>query len=179
MRAKNDLAGQTIPSDVSAEKRAKRFWVSLVLVLMGIQVVIGGVALTLAIGNPSMAVVPDYHRTALNWDETRRALLASEDLGWNVSVSASDEVDGAGMRALVISITNSDSQSVVGLRVTGTAFHHAHADEVLPIQVGSPKGYQYFAMVPMREPGLWQVDLSIEGANTPVAESFEIEVRNL
>lgn len=51
-----------------AERNSKRIWVSLVVLLLGLQIGIGAIAISLATSDPSVAVVPDYHEAALNWD---------------------------------------------------------------------------------------------------------------
>ncbi len=55
-----------------AERRARHFWVSLIVGLLGLQVAGGITAIFLSVGDPSMAIVPNYHQAALNWDVTSR-----------------------------------------------------------------------------------------------------------
>ena len=93
-----------LKSTIEAERSAKRMWISLVILLFAIQISIGGTAIYLATGDPSVAVVPDYHTVALNWDAHHRARTAPERLGWKMNITASDVADTRGMRALELRI---------------------------------------------------------------------------
>ncbi|MFN5946968.1 MAG: FixH family protein, partial [Pirellulaceae bacterium] len=66
------------------ERRARRFWVGMILVLLlGSMSVWIGTAVV-AINDPSMSVLPDYHQQALRWDEVQQERAASDRLGWEV-----------------------------------------------------------------------------------------------
>jgi nitrogen fixation protein FixH len=153
-----------IESEILAERRAKRFWVSLVVVLLGLQLVIGFVALRLSTGDNSAAVVPNYHQAALNWDETKNALQAAGRNGWSLTLTASDVADGRGLRAIELKVLDSGQQTVDALTVTGHVYHHAFASDLRQIEFRSIGEGRYLAMAPMERKGLWQIELSIEGA---------------
>lgn len=59
----------TTDSDTRAEKRAKRFWISLIVGMFVVQTTMCFIALRFATVEASMAVEPDYHMKALLWDE--------------------------------------------------------------------------------------------------------------
>ena len=81
-------------ADIAAEKRAKRFWISLIVGLFAIQMTICGIAFRYATGQPSMAVTPNYHMKALKWDEHKAALAASKrDAQQASQTSESDPVE--------------------------------------------------------------------------------------
>ena len=77
------------PVDQRSERRAKRFWISLVLMLFAIQFTIGSVAIHYATSNPSMVVIPDYHEAALNWDAHQHLHTAANRLGWKIGIDVS------------------------------------------------------------------------------------------
>lgn len=162
-------------SELVAERRAKRFWVSLVLLLLTMQLAIGAVAIRLATGDRSVAVVPNYHQAALRWDDTKNARLAAKRNGWTLSLTVSDVADGRGMRAVVLHVLDSRQQIVDDLEVAGHVYHHALATEVKQIEFRSLGDGRYLTMAPMRRKGLWQVELSIEGSKEPMALSETIE----
>ncbi|MCA9136377.1 MAG: FixH family protein [Planctomycetales bacterium] len=167
----------TAESIESAEKRAKRFWIALVLFLFVIQCTIMGLVMHLAIGDPSSAVVPDYHNRALNWDKSRRTHEAVGRLGWTIQFSASDVADGRGMRAIELVIVDRSGNAIDDLLINGKLYHHARAGDVSSVQLKSVGQGKYMALVPAERSGLWQLELDINGAAEPVAHSvtFEIE----
>ena len=163
-------------SIASAEKRAKRFWIALVLFLFVIQSTIMGLVVHLAIGDPSAAVVPDYHNAALKWDETRRLLETADRLGWKIQFEPSDVADGRGMRALQVSIHNDRGAEVDELNVTGRLYHHARATDIQTIRFKPVGKGNYLVLAPVSKQGIWQLDLAIDGASEPMAKSLTFQV---
>ncbi|QEG01659.1 FixH [Stieleria maiorica] len=166
-----------IESIESAERRAKRFWIALVVFLFAIQCTIMGLVMHLAIGDPSAAVVPDYHNRALNWDEARRTLEAADRLGWQIRFEASDVADDRGMRAIELNITDEQGDGIDNLVVGGKLYHHARADEVSPVSLKSIGEGNYLALVPAGRAGIWQLELKIDGASEPVAQSLTFNIK--
>ncbi|MGB7328011.1 MAG: FixH family protein [Rubripirellula sp.] len=169
---KSELAAEQF----AAERSARRFWVSLVVVLLGLQLVIGFVAIRLATGDPTVAVVPDYHNQALDWDVTQRAMTAANRLGWSVEIEASDVSDGNGFRATEVSVTDQSGNPVDNLRIVGSVYHHARASDIERFELPSVGKGRYLTLAPMARPGLWQVEIFIDGAEVPMRKSIEIEI---
>ncbi|QDV42718.1 FixH [Stieleria neptunia] len=165
-----------IESNETAERRAKRFWIALVVFLFLIQSTIMGLVMHLAIGDPSAAVVPDYHNRALNWDATRRTLEAADRLGWSVTFEASDVADGRGMRALELKMVDRDGQPLNDLVVSGKLYHHARAGDVHPITLKSVGDGKYLALAPAARSGIWQLELKIDGGSEPVTQSLTFHI---
>ncbi|MEM6468119.1 MAG: FixH family protein [Planctomycetota bacterium] len=159
-----------------AEKRAKRFWIALVLFLFVVQGTIMGTVIKLAIGDPSAAIVPDYHNAAIHWDETVKMRSAAERLGWKVAFEPSDVVDTQGMRALEVNIVDKAGQPVDGLMVTGSLYHHARANDVCRIQFAGGGDGRYIDRVPASRAGIWQLELLIDGAEERIASSITFEL---
>jgi len=168
--------GSDLPAKQLAERRAKRFWVSLVVMLLGIQLVIGGVAFHLATGDRTVAVVPNYHQAALHWDETKSARTAAQRNGWILELTVSDVADGRGMRAVELQVHHSEPLACDELRVSAIIYHHALALEVQSIDFRSVGNGRYLAMSPMGRAGLWQINLSIEGAEELMTLAEVVEV---
>lgn len=166
---------QKTPLESIAERKAKRFYIGLVLLLFAIQITILGTALTLAIGDPALAVVPDYHQAALNWDAVHAAAGAARKLGWHVQLDVSDVADGHGRRAVYLQLLNDHDQPIRDLRVSGKAYHHADADQIERFQMESVGEGRYLAMPPMARAGLWQIELDIKNAKVPVTFSMTYE----
>lgn len=165
-----------IESIESAEKRAKRFWIALVVFLFVIQSTIMALVMHLAIGDPSSAVVPDYHTRALNWDASRRTHQAAERLGWDVAFFASDVADDRGMRALELKLIDGDGHAIDELSVRGKLYHHARAGDVIPVQLESVGNGKYLTLAPAARPGIWQLELAIDGASEPVEQSLTFNI---
>lgn len=161
----------------SAEKRAKRFWIALVVFLFIVQSTIMGSVMHLAIGDPAAAVVPDYHNAALNWDATRRALEAADRLGWQVALNASDVADGRGLRALELIILDADGKGIDDLVISGKLYHHARAGETYPVDLNSVGQGKYMTLAPAARPGLWQLEIKLDGAAEPVSQSITFKVK--
>ncbi|WP_149495150.1 FixH family protein [Roseiconus lacunae] len=161
----------------SAEKRAKRFYISLVLFLFLIQSVIMGSVIHLAIGDPAFAVVPNYHKEALRWDESRKAALAADRLGWMIELKPSDIADQRGMRALELSIDDTREDATLDqLTITGKLYHHAHADEAVEVTFNYAERGRYIVLAPAAAAGLWQLELSIEGGPEPMTQSMTFQI---
>jgi nitrogen fixation protein FixH len=160
------------------EKRAKRFWIALVVLLFIVQSTIMGLVMHLAIGDPAAAVVPDYHRAALNWDQTRRELEAAGRLGWSIQFAASDIADDRGMRALQMQITDQAGDPIDSLEITGKLYHHADADRVEPVKLNSVGQGNYLSLAPAQRPGIWQLELKLEGGPEPMAHSLTFVVED-
>ncbi|SMP54510.1 Nitrogen fixation protein FixH [Neorhodopirellula lusitana] len=162
--------------EIHGERRAKRFYIGLVLLLFAIQITILGTAINLAIGDPALAVVPDYHQAALRWDQSKAASRAVQKLGWDVEMKVSDVADGKGLRALQVHATDRDGNSLSNLSINAKVYHHARADHMERIALKSVGDGQYIAMPAMRNPGLWQVELIIDNASVPMTLSQTIEL---
>lgn len=163
--------------EVKAERSAKRFYIGLVLMLFAIQATILGTALSLAIGDPALAVVPDYHQAALNWDSSHAATTAAKKLGWDVQVEVSDVPDGRGMRAMQFLAHDQNGDPVSDLKILAKVYHHASADRVERLELQNVGEGRYMAMPAMGRLGLWQIELDIQNAGTPMTLSKVVEFK--
>ncbi|WP_236620858.1 FixH family protein [Rhodopirellula sallentina] len=162
---------------MKAERSAKRFYTGLVLLLFAIQCTILGTALKLAIGDPALAVVPDYHQAALNWDASLAASNEAARLGWDVNLEVSDVADGRGKRAMQFVVADENQQPVSDLNILAKVYHHAAADNVERFELENIGEGRYMAMPPMGRDGLWEVELDIQNAGKPmtIAQTFEFQ----
>lgn len=160
------------------ERRAKRFWVSFVVAFLGLQLLIGGVAVYLSFGKNSVAVVPNYHQAALNWDETKNSRSAADRKQWKLELLASDVADDRGIRAMELFVHDSNQIAIDKLVISGHLYHHAQASVVQPIEFQSVGEGRYLALPAMGQAGLWQVELAIQGADEPITTSETIEIRD-
>ncbi len=164
------------PEFIQAERKAKRFWVSLVVAFLGAQVVIGMVSYHLATRDSSVAVVPNYHANALDWDSHHRQSTAADRLGIDIQVKVSEVADGNGLRAISIKVVDPQKQPVSGLDLTANLYHHSDANHVQAITFTRAGEGAYQSLPPMAKPGVWQIDLHVEGADEAMTKSVTLNV---
>lgn len=162
--------------EIQAERKAKRFYIGLVLLLFAIQCTILGSAINLAIGDPALAVVPDYHHAALHWDESQAALRSAKKLGWRVDWNISDVADGQGLRAVQFEVRDAGGNGRSDLTVNAKVYHHGDANSVQRFQLDSIGDGCYQAMPPMARSGLWQIELDVENAGQPMTFKKTVEL---
>jgi len=157
------------------ERRARFFWVSVVVGLLGMQIAIGVTAIVLATSDKTVAVIPDYYQSAVNWDVTRRSLQLTEKLGWTTdcSVGALEQ----GYRNLTIVVQDRDEEPVADLRIFAEYFHHSRATEQKRVLMNESAPGLYSAVVPIKQTGLWQLNLRLEGEHGIAAKRSELRVQ--
>ena len=157
------------------ERQAKRFWCSVVVFFLGLQICLGATAVYLAHCDPTVAVIPDYYKSAVNWDATRRARQHMAKLGWKLEIQAEEPVSAE--RRVAVQVTGRQGQLVGGLRMTARVYHHARGDEVHQIAFREDSPGRYFGSTKLTQAGLWKFEFRLEGGHG-VAESVEdIQVR--
>lgn len=142
-------------------RRAAWRWGSFVMGLLGLQVAGGLIAILLATGDKSVAVVPNYHAKALNWDEEVATRAASASLGWNCEVRQTPPGTlPAGLR-----LTLHDREGLpVRIRSGEVWFYqHTRASEIKRVAVvgGLFNGLELQHC--FKEFGLWQVHVDVQG----------------
>jgi hypothetical protein len=156
-------AGPSSAEFALLERRARRRWVSAIVGLLGLQVVIGIGSVLLAVGDPTVAIVPNYHQKALDWDATQRAQHLTHKLGWDVIPLIGLASPETGHRLVRIAILDGQQQPVTDLNLSAKIYHHARGTEVHELRmVETDPGY-YEATIGLRESGMWQLQLQIEG----------------
>ena len=150
----------TLDQQRTMSRRAGWFWGTLVVGLLATQVVVGIGSVFIAIGDPSVAVVPDYHQKALAWDDERASRAASALLGWEVDVSVSDGADQKGNRTVVVTIKDADGQHVSLADVDIRAYHHARASAAQLAKLRSHGEGNYTVALPLQRAGLWQFEIT-------------------
>ena len=154
----------SLPADVARlEKRARRFWVSLIVGLLGLQVIIGFVSIWLSVGDPSVAIVPNYHQKALDWDATHRAREMTRKLGWHIAPIVGEFISEKGQRLVRVAVRDRNGQPVTGLHLSGKAYHHARGATIYELRFAETDPGYYEATTSLAESGLWELQLQLEG----------------
>ncbi len=158
-----------------AERNARRFWVSLIVGLLGIQVIIGVGSIYLSLGDPTVAVIPNYHQAALDWDVKHRAQETLRKLGWDVRVHVAPIAGGT--RTLRVNVLGDQTRAIAGLNIEAMCFHHARGSDVYRTRLTEVSPGEYAASTPLTKAGVWQIELSIEGDHGIAHESLEMNVQ--
>jgi hypothetical protein len=175
-------------SDIrNANRRAAWQWGSFVVGLLGLQVAGGVMAIMLATGDQSVAVVPDYHQKALDWDKEIALQSASRSLGWICEVSQIDSVssdqatsDSPASPGLRIMLSDRQGEAITVASGELRFYRHARAADVQ--RVGIPAG----TSGPLElencfdADGLWQVMIDVtDREGNRFAHSDELVVRGV
>lgn len=135
---------------------------ALVLGFLGAHMLFIFIAISLAVGDRSFAVVPDYYQKAVDWDDHKAALAASAALNWDVEILPSRDVTIRGERELVVVLQDAQGRPITGAQVYATLYHHAHASRVVEAELPpSDAPGRYHVQADMRDEGVWDVTLRI------------------
>ncbi len=142
---------------------ARRFVMpAVVLGFLGAHMLFVFTAITLAVGDPSFAVVPDYYQKAVDWDEQKAERAASEALGWTVEVIPSRDVSIRGERDVEVVVHDAEGGPVMGAAVSVTVYHHARASHVVEADLSpADEPGHYAATLDMRSEGVWDITLTV------------------
>jgi nitrogen fixation protein FixH len=176
------LASASVPTLPTAaelvrlERNARRWWVSAIVGLLGLQVVVGVGSVMLALGDPTVAIVPNYHQKALDWDASQRAAHLTGKLGWKVSPLVSLASPETGMRLVRVSVMNRTGQPVSDLNISAKVYHHARGSEVYDLKMVETDAGYYEATTSLSSAGLWQIYLQIEGEHGVASDTRDMVV---
>lgn len=174
----NFTPGQPLQASDSNERRAKRFWVSLIVGLLGLQVLAGIGTVYLATNDPTVAVIPNYYQAGLDWDVKRRSLNQFQALGWQCEVQIDSVDTELQQRTFKVLVRDSNALPVADLRVTAKVYHHARGTDVHRLILDQTQPGEYVAIARLIQAGLWQVDLSLEGDHGLAEQPLTIDVQS-
>lgn len=167
----------TIPASEQQERSAKRFWVGAIVGLLSLQLIGGIFAAYLALSDPTVAVIPNYYQSGLNWDAKKRSLDLFDKLGWVADFKVLPTDDLTAMRELDVRLyPPNDTEAVGKQRVSATIYHHARGSEIHQVVFTEVGEGRFVGDCPLTQAGLWQVDLLMEGDQGIAETRFTIEV---
>jgi nitrogen fixation protein FixH len=160
MSTVTDINGDLIAQ--ATERRARRFWVSFICLILGSNIGMGVFAVYLAVSDPTQTVIPNYYQKGLDWDKTKTLLAESERLGWTVEVAIYPEGFNVSHRKIRLTVLNRDGKVLEKGKGILSLFHHAHAKNIqeLPLTEVFPGVYEADAQ--MLEPGHWDMTLHLQ-----------------
>lgn len=137
-------------------RRAAWRWGSFVVGLLSVQVIGGIIAIMLATGDESVAVVPDYHRKALHWDEEVAIRTASTELGWVAQMTPNEQGGG-----LQIRLRDRNGDFVVIESGSVEIYRHVRAGNIQRLEIPSAASGAFVLSDCFDASGLWQVTLDV------------------
>jgi nitrogen fixation protein FixH len=149
-----------------AERRARRFWVSFICLILGSNVAMGFFAVYLALSDPSQSVIPNYYQKGLDWDKTKALWAASEKLGWSVQVSITPDSAAAVKRKIRLTVLDRDGKTVEKAMGSLALFHHAHGKSVQELSLNEVFPGVYECEAIMADPGRWEMTLHLKQEET-------------
>ncbi len=141
-----------------ANRNAAIRWGGLVVGLLTLQVAVGVVAIMLATGDPSAAVLPDYYQKSLDWDDQRKSESVSRELGWNIALVPIPGQHGATLQGV---LTDADGKPVQIASGTVRMYHYARAADVKTFSIGANSSGVVVAEDCFAADGLWQIDIEV------------------
>lgn len=150
------------PAIQLAERRHRRFWVGLILALLGGQMVLIGTMAYVATSDGSFAIEPDYYQKGLHWDQTAAQIRKNTELGWSVRLQVGDQVSVRGERELRCRLSDKAGRALDGATLDLVAFPHARGNQrcsatLLPVGDG-----EYEAALRFSRPGKWEFRVSVQ-----------------
>lgn len=129
-------------------------WPSVIIALLGGQLVVCSVIIFASNSDPSVAVEPNYYQQALAWDQKALQRERNTQLGWSAILSVDSNADPSGYRTVEVSLSDRDGNAITGAAVQATAFHHAHARERFESEFRDLGEGRYAARFPLKSDGL-------------------------
>jgi nitrogen fixation protein FixH len=130
-------------------------WTSGIIGLFCVQGIIWIIAISMTSRDSSHAVLPDYERRSLSWDQHQQRIRASAALGWTCEASflagINEKTD------LVIQLKDKSGSQLHGALMTGTAFHCARAADVKSLFFDETEPGIYQASLGASATGIWQI----------------------
>lgn len=155
-------------TDATKERRARRFWVSFILMFFAGQAVLWTFALDVVSNDPSHAVVEDYDSFATQWDESQAAKASSEALGWHAQLSADHE-------RIVVRLTDALGKPVQA-QVTAKLFHKARASQIREIALTPSEPGLLVGLADLERSGQWRVTLTATRGEDTFLDTQDVSV---
>ncbi|GAA5510518.1 FixH family protein [Novipirellula caenicola] len=141
-----------------ANRNAAIRWGGLVVGLLSLQVAVGVVAIMLATGDPSAAVLPDYYQKSLEWDDHRKSESVSRELGWKLTLVP---IPGQHTATLQGVLSDTDGKPIRIASGTIHMYHYARAAEVKTFSIQPNSNGVVVAEDCFSADGLWKIEIDV------------------
>lgn len=146
------------------EKSKKRgwYWPYAIGGFLAVAAICDLMVVYVAATHPSFAVEEDYYQKALDWDERKDQLRRNAELGWKLDIGLIPPPPGVVQRVeFVVRLEGPDGEALEGATVQVHTFHNARPKAVLSDALESTGDGVYRGYLPMKRPGIWQVDIEV------------------
>lgn len=153
-------------------KSARRFTMPVVVFgLLGGHMAFIVIAITIATGDRSFAVVPDYYQKAVAYDDRKSLLADSEALGWRVELQPAKSASSIGGREVLLRLTDREGSAVAGAAVRVSCYHFSNASRPESFDLVEGRPGQYSGTARLRREGFWWFEIeAVRGDDVFVAE---------
>jgi nitrogen fixation protein FixH len=142
------------------ERKAKFVWVSMIVGLLGLSVVMYGIAIGYSMTDESFCVVEDYEAKAANWDEHMAQQSRNEQLGWMADL----DVIGTGKPGeieLRLNVFDKYGKPVREADVDVSCFHMARGNDRIEAVLPMTGDGMYSRRTRINRAGVWVFELNI------------------
>jgi nitrogen fixation protein FixH len=167
----------TLAAQPTTEARARRRWVALILGLFMAQIGLWIGAIAFVSGDRSHAVVDDYDRAAVDWDERRRLEQASAATGWHAAVAIDSGPQDGDRRRVSVRLSDTAGHDVAGAEVEVVLFHQARASEAQSVALAPGASGAYEGLARIARPGKWKVRVQATRAADRFTSTYVHELR--
>ena len=150
----------SVSSEIT-ETQARRFWLTVICLILGSNIGMGFFAIYLANSDPSQAVIPNYYRKGLEWDKTKELLSSSENLGWTIHVAISPDSANASHRTIRLTVLDRHGKTIEKANGELILFHHAHATQIQELALTEIYSGVYECHAEMAASGNWDMALEL------------------
>lgn len=179
MQTAGTLTPPTVSGDNQPSEDASRYiWCGVIIGLLCLQLVGCVFALIMATTSSSMAVIPDYHQKAMQWDAHKAQQAKTAALGWKESIDVSGPMDIMENRLITIRVEDADGNPVDINQMEATIYHHADAATLHEVSLEQLAPGTFRGKLRLRKAGLWQVETKIITADRTVKLSSKHEVKD-
>jgi hypothetical protein len=136
--------------------KSGRVWPWIIVGIFVVQGAFIATVITIATGDDSFGVEPDYYEKALAWDATAAELRTPERLGWDLELAVSHDADSGQRRRVAARVIRADGTPLNAVTLDVEAFAQTRSGERVHAAL-SPEGAGWHsARVPMPTAGTWE-----------------------
>jgi len=123
-----------------------------------------------ALSDGGAQVVDDYYDKAVNWDEERALRDRGTELGWTMHASLDGTPGAQGQQVVTLSFLDAQGLPITDLSGDVTVRRPSLADPLAtrPLVVAPEEPGTYRIVAPMRQHGLYDLDVDVERSSSDV-----------
>ncbi len=144
--------------------KSGRIWPFIIMGLLGLNMAIVGVTVYAANSDRSFAVVPDYYRKGLRWDDSARQQERNGSLGWTLDATLEPRASAAAPGRLSVRFTDGAGRPIRAAKMMLEAFHDADPANVTRVELANLGEGAFVATLPPPRHGLWTLRFVADAA---------------